>query len=74
MGAVRPSPVTREVLDFSEPVGLILVSVLPFLTDEDKPDEVLATLLDALPSGSYLAATAGWHASRSPLHALAATE
>ena len=48
---------TRQVLDFSEPIGLILVSVLPFLTDADKPAEVLATLLDALPPGSYLAAT-----------------
>lgn len=55
--AILADPVTREVLDFSEPIGLILVSVLPFLTDEDKPGEVLATLLDALPSGSYLAAT-----------------
>ena len=50
-------PVTRQVLDFNEPVGLILVSVLPFLTDVDKPEEIIATLLDALPSGSYLAAT-----------------
>ncbi|HXT93273.1 MAG TPA: SAM-dependent methyltransferase [Trebonia sp.] len=55
--AILADPVTKQVLDFSEPVGLILVSVLPFLTDADKPGEVLATLLDALPSGSYLAAT-----------------
>jgi hypothetical protein len=35
----------------------MLVSVLPFLVDDDKPAQILATLLDALPSGSYLAAT-----------------
>ena len=55
--AILADPVTRQVLDFSEPIGLILVSVLPFLTDDDQPADVLATLLDALPSGSYLAAT-----------------
>ena len=55
--AILADPVTRQVLDFSEPIGLILVSVLPFLTDDDRPEEVLATLLDALPPGSYLAAT-----------------
>jgi O-methyltransferase involved in polyketide biosynthesis len=55
--AILADSVTRQVLDFSEPIGLILVSVLPFLTDDDKPAEILATLLDAMPAGSYLAAT-----------------
>jgi hypothetical protein len=51
------SPVTRSVLDFSKPVALMLVAVLHFLQEEDKPEAVLSTLLDALPSGSYLAAS-----------------
>src|ERR1700722_447938 len=51
------SPVTRSVLDFSQPVALMLVAVLHFLQEEDKPEAVLSTLLDALPSGSYLAAS-----------------
>jgi len=51
------SPAVREVLDFREPVALMLVAVLHFLGDEDKPDEVVGTLLDALPPGSYLAAS-----------------
>jgi S-adenosyl methyltransferase len=51
------SPGVREVLDFREPVALMLVAVLHFLGDEDKPDEVVGTLLDALPPGSYLAAS-----------------
>jgi hypothetical protein len=55
--AILAEPVTSEVLDFTEPIGLILVSVLPFLTDDDHPGEILATLLGGLPSGSYLAAT-----------------
>lgn len=49
--------VTREILDFRQPIALVLVSVIPFLVDDDNPREVLATLLDALPSGSYIAAT-----------------
>jgi S-adenosyl methyltransferase len=51
------SPTTRSVLDFTKPVALMLVAVLHFLLEEDKPETVVATLLDALPSGSYLAAS-----------------
>jgi hypothetical protein len=35
----------------------MLVAVLHFLREEDKPEGILSTLLDALPPGSYLAAT-----------------
>jgi hypothetical protein len=54
---ILASPVVRSVLDFNEPIALMLVAVLHFLSDEDKPDEVIGTLLDALPPGSYLAAS-----------------
>ena len=54
---ILDSPVTREVLDFGKPVALMLVAVLHFLQDEDKPEAIIATLLDALPPGSYLAAS-----------------
>ena len=53
--AILDDPVTRKVLDFSQPIALVIVGVLAFLTDDDRPGEVLATLLDALPSGSYFA-------------------
>lgn len=55
--AILSSPTVREVLDFSQPVALILVAVLHFLQDEHKPAETIATLLDALPAGSYLIAS-----------------
>jgi hypothetical protein len=35
----------------------MLVSVLHFIPDEDRPAEILATLLGALPAGSYLVAS-----------------
>ena len=55
--AILSNPVTRDVLDFSKPVALMLVAILHFAPDEYRPAEVIATLLDALPSGSYLAAS-----------------
>jgi hypothetical protein len=55
--AILRDPVTRDVLDFSRPIALMLVAVLHFIPDEDKPTEAIAPLLDALPSGSYFAAT-----------------
>jgi len=54
---ILDDPVTRDVLDFGQPVALILLAVLHFLQDEDNPAEIVATLLDALPSGSYLVAS-----------------
>jgi hypothetical protein len=55
--AILASPVVREVLDFSQPVALMTVAILHFIQDEFKPAAILATLLDALPSGSYLTAS-----------------
>jgi len=55
--SILSSPQVRSVLDFGKPIALMLVAVLHFLRDDDKPDEVVGTLLDALPVGSYLAAS-----------------
>jgi hypothetical protein len=56
-GALLASPPVREVLDFTQPVALILVATLHFILDEEKPAQIVETLLDALPPGSYLVAT-----------------
>jgi S-adenosyl methyltransferase len=50
-------PVTRETLDFGSPVGLIMAAILPFILDEDGTAKIVKTLVDALPSGSYVVAT-----------------
>jgi hypothetical protein len=55
--AILSDPVTRDLLDFGQPIGLIMVAILHFIQDEEKPAQILATLLDALPPGSYLAAS-----------------
>jgi hypothetical protein len=54
---ILATPVVREVLDFSQPIALMLVAVLHFIQDEDKPASIIATLLDGLASGSYLVAS-----------------
>ncbi|WP_308166816.1 SAM-dependent methyltransferase [Nocardia albiluteola] len=46
---------TRRLLDFDEPIGLLIVSVWPFVPDSDRPLEIMARLRDALPAGSYVA-------------------
>jgi hypothetical protein len=49
------SPELRKTLDLSQPVGLLLIAVMHFLPDSEDPWGLAARLLDALPSGSYLA-------------------
>jgi SAM-dependent methyltransferase len=43
-----------ETLDFSEPVALMLLTVLQFIADEEDPYALVARLMAALPPGSYL--------------------
>lgn len=47
----------RNTLDFTRPIGLMLVAVLHFMREQDHPFEHVATLVDALPPGSYLTVT-----------------
>ena len=54
---VLADPATRQTLDFTKPVALMLVAILHFLPDSDDPRRLIQTMLDALPSGSYLVAT-----------------
>jgi O-methyltransferase involved in polyketide biosynthesis len=44
-------------LDFTKPLALMLVAVLHFLPDAERPAEIVSTLVDALPPGSFLVAT-----------------
>jgi hypothetical protein len=45
----------RQVLDFSRPVAVTLLAILHAIPDADDPHAIVATIMDALPSGSYLA-------------------
>ncbi|PZF95133.1 SAM-dependent methyltransferase [Micromonospora endophytica] len=48
-------PDVRRFLDFDRPVGLLLFAILHHLGDDENPKAVAAELIDALPSGSYVA-------------------
>ncbi|MFJ8827780.1 SAM-dependent methyltransferase [Streptomyces sp. NPDC102467] len=48
-----------NTLDFSRPVALTLLGIMGQLSDADRPGELVATLLEALPAGSYLALSDG---------------
>ncbi len=45
----------KEFIDFSEPVGLLMLSILHHLNDHDDPAGVAATLRAPLVSGSFVA-------------------
>ena len=53
--AVLEAPELRRVIDFSEPVALLMVAVLHFVPDSDGLAGILDRYRAALPSGSYLA-------------------
>lgn len=52
-------PRIRELIDFDEPVALMLVAIMHFISDEEGPGQIIAALRDALTSGSYLALSHG---------------
>jgi hypothetical protein len=54
----------RDTLDFSQPVALLLVALLHFVSDPDDPYAIVRRLVDALPPGSYLVLS---HATFDPL-------
>ncbi|HEX5117668.1 MAG TPA: SAM-dependent methyltransferase [Pseudonocardiaceae bacterium] len=45
----------RRLIDLDQPVAILMVGILYFLTDSDRPFDVVATLRDAMAPGSYLA-------------------
>ena len=44
-----------ELLDFEQPVAVLMLAVLHFLPDDDRPADVVARYRDRLAAGSYLA-------------------
>ncbi|MGW0250387.1 SAM-dependent methyltransferase [Nocardia goodfellowii] len=56
----KPEPLLDEVrrgglIDFEQPVGLLLVAVLHLLADADRPADKVAALRAAVPAGSFVA-------------------
>src|SRR6202012_4825192 len=44
-----------ETLDFGEPVAVMVLCTMQYVPDADDPHAIIARLMDAVPSGSFLA-------------------
>lgn len=61
-------PGLRDFLDFERPIGLLIVGMIMQISDEQRPDDIIATLMAALPSGSHLLLTS-WPDTGEPAQA-----
>jgi hypothetical protein len=52
--AILDNPQVRGVLDFDQPIALLIVAVAHFIDDDADPFTAVARLRSALPAGSYL--------------------
>ncbi len=52
--SILDHPGTRTLIDFSQPLAVLPVAVLHFISDDDDPSASVAAIRDALHSGSYL--------------------
>ena len=59
-------PEVTRLIDFDRPVALLLVAVLHFITDEERPGDLVRRLAGALAPGSYLTISHGTLEGRPP--------
>jgi hypothetical protein len=52
---VLDSPELHRLIDFDEPVGLLMVAVFHFVPDDKHPGDIVAKYRSVLPAGSYVA-------------------
>jgi hypothetical protein len=52
-------PKVRGLLATGQPTALLLIAIMHFITDDEDPAGIIATLRDALPPGSFLALSHG---------------
>jgi O-methyltransferase involved in polyketide biosynthesis len=57
-GELLDNPGARDLIDFAEPAGLLIVSVTQFIPDAEDPWSLVARYVAALAPGSYLALSA----------------
>jgi S-adenosyl methyltransferase len=51
---ILADPELRRLLDFSQPIAVLLVAVLHFISDAEDPHNLVRSLMDPMPAGSYL--------------------
>ncbi|GGS95603.1 hypothetical protein GCM10010156_62310 [Planobispora rosea] len=57
--AILEDPRLLELIDFGEPVAVLFVSVLHFITDAEDPHGIVASFRDRMAPGSYLVISHG---------------
>jgi hypothetical protein len=57
--SVMRHPEVRELIDFDQPIALLLMAILHFVPDDEDPYGIVARFRDALPARSYLALSHG---------------
>ncbi|MFI0719778.1 SAM-dependent methyltransferase [Streptomyces sp. NPDC021224] len=55
--SILAHPTIGQLIDFDQPVGLMLLAILHFVRDDEDPAELVSAYLDALPAGSFLVMT-----------------
>jgi O-methyltransferase involved in polyketide biosynthesis len=55
--AVLEDPITEELIDFTQPVCLLMIAVLHFVGGDDHPNELVESYRERLAPGSWLALT-----------------
>ena len=55
--ALLAAPELAETLDLDRPIGLMLIAIVHFIEDDEEALSVVRRIVDALPAGSYVAAT-----------------
>lgn len=52
-------PEVTRTIDLGQPLGVLMVAILHFVTDDEDPAAIVSTFRDAVPSGSCLAVSHG---------------
>ncbi len=53
--AILNHPEVQTLIDFDQPLGLLLVAILPFVIDDEEAERVVRTFADQLATGSLMA-------------------
>ncbi|TMR24072.1 SAM-dependent methyltransferase [Nonomuraea turkmeniaca] len=56
---ILDDPEVARAIDFGRPVGVLLVAVMHFVAESERPQEIIATLREAMAPGSYLVMSHG---------------
>jgi hypothetical protein len=73
-GLVLGQPALVRLIDFTQPVGVLMTAVVHFVADESDPWGIVASYLDAVAPGSYLALSHATHENLPPRAVLARQE